>query len=51
LGFTGIHIETVRFDVRFASVDEWVGIQFAATPLAALVAEWIRGRASNCSAA
>jgi ubiquinone/menaquinone biosynthesis C-methylase UbiE len=38
-GFAGIRIETVTLDIRFASVDEWVGIQFAATPLAALLAE------------
>ncbi len=39
VGFMGIRIETVTLDIRFASVDEWVGIQFAATPLGALVAE------------
>ena len=38
-GFMGIRIETVTLDIRFASVDDWVGIQFAATPLAALVTE------------
>jgi ubiquinone/menaquinone biosynthesis C-methylase UbiE len=39
VGFMDIRIETVTLDIRFASVDEWVGIQFAATPLAALLAE------------
>jgi ubiquinone/menaquinone biosynthesis C-methylase UbiE len=38
-GFAGVRIETVTRTMRFASVDEWVGIQFAATPLAALVAD------------
>ena len=35
-GFNGVRIETVTQNVRFASIDEWVRIQFAATPLAAL---------------
>jgi ubiquinone/menaquinone biosynthesis C-methylase UbiE len=35
-GFTTVHIETVTRTIRFASVDEWVGIQLAATPLASL---------------
>jgi len=37
-GFAGVRIETVELTVRFGSVEEWVGIQFAATPLADLVA-------------
>jgi ubiquinone/menaquinone biosynthesis C-methylase UbiE len=36
-GFDGVRIETVTQNVRFASIDEWVRIQFAATPLAALL--------------
>ena len=36
-GFTRPHVETVIREVRFASVDEWVRIQFAATPLAVLL--------------
>jgi ubiquinone/menaquinone biosynthesis C-methylase UbiE len=35
-GFSGIRIETVSRTIRFGSVQEWVGIQLAATPLAAL---------------
>lgn len=38
-GFGGVRIETVTQNVRFASVDEWIRIQFAATPLAALVGQ------------
>jgi ubiquinone/menaquinone biosynthesis C-methylase UbiE len=38
-GFVGVQLETVTQNVRFASVEEWVKIQFAATPLAALVAD------------
>jgi ubiquinone/menaquinone biosynthesis C-methylase UbiE len=38
-GFASIQLETVTQTVRFASVDEWVEIQFVATPLAALVAD------------
>ena len=38
-GFAAVLLETVTRTVRFASVEEWVGIQFAATPLAALVAD------------
>jgi len=38
-GFAGVRIETAMLTVRFASVDEWVRIQFAATPLAALLSE------------
>ncbi len=34
-----MQLETVTQTVRFASVDEWVEIQFGATPLAALVAD------------
>ena len=37
-GFVGVEIQTVAQTIRFASVEEWVGIQFAATPLAALLA-------------
>jgi ubiquinone/menaquinone biosynthesis C-methylase UbiE len=36
-GFAGVRVETVTREVRFASVEEWVRIQFAATPLAALL--------------
>jgi ubiquinone/menaquinone biosynthesis C-methylase UbiE len=35
-GFVGVRIETVSLIIRFSSVEEWVGIQLAATPLAAL---------------
>jgi ubiquinone/menaquinone biosynthesis C-methylase UbiE len=35
-GFSSIRIQTVSLTIRFASVKEWVGIQLAATPLAAL---------------
>src|SRR5262249_25456725 len=38
-GFAGCRVETVRREVRFASVEEWVRIQLAATPLAALLEE------------
>jgi len=38
-GFAAVQLETVTQLVRFASVEEWVEIQFAATPLAALVAD------------
>jgi ubiquinone/menaquinone biosynthesis C-methylase UbiE len=38
-GFADIRIETVTKNMRFRSVDEWVGIQFAATPLALILAE------------
>jgi len=38
-GFAAVQLETVTELVRFASVEEWVEIQFAATPLAALVAD------------
>jgi SAM-dependent methyltransferase len=36
-GFAGFRVETVTREVRFATADEWVRIQFAATPLAALL--------------
>jgi ubiquinone/menaquinone biosynthesis C-methylase UbiE len=36
-GFAGVRIETVTRTIRFPSVEEWVGIQLAATPLASLV--------------
>ena len=35
-GFSRVRVETVSLTVRFSSVQEWVGIQLAATPLAAL---------------
>jgi SAM-dependent methyltransferase len=38
-GFVGIRIETVMKNMRFPSVDEWVRIQFTATPLASLLDE------------
>jgi len=38
-GFARVQLETVTQMIRFASVEEWVEIQFAATPLAALVAD------------
>jgi ubiquinone/menaquinone biosynthesis C-methylase UbiE len=38
-GFAGAHVETITREVRFASVEEWVRIQFAATPLATLLEE------------
>jgi ubiquinone/menaquinone biosynthesis C-methylase UbiE len=45
-GFAGVRVETVRRTVRFASVEQWVGIQFAATPLAALKADDVAVRVS-----
>jgi len=36
-GFTRPRLETITREIRFASVDEWVRVQFAATPLAALL--------------
>src|SRR5215831_4311928 len=36
-GFAGVRVETITREVRFASVEEWVRIQFAATPLADLL--------------
>jgi ubiquinone/menaquinone biosynthesis C-methylase UbiE len=38
-GFVEIRVETVTLVLRFASVEQWVGIQFAATPLAAQLRE------------
>ena len=38
-GFGGVRIETVTRTIRFPSVDDWVRIQFAATPLASLLLE------------
>lgn len=38
-GFDGIRIEAVTQTIRFASVNEWVEIQFTATPLARLLAD------------
>ncbi|HEY5659228.1 MAG TPA: methyltransferase domain-containing protein [Gaiellaceae bacterium] len=37
-GFSSTRVDTVSLTVRFSSVQEWVGIQLAATPLAALAA-------------
>jgi ubiquinone/menaquinone biosynthesis C-methylase UbiE len=36
-GFADVRVEPATLEVRFASVEEWVRIQFAATPLAALL--------------
>ena len=36
-GFGGIRIETVNRTIRFGSVEDWVGVQLAATPLASVV--------------
>jgi ubiquinone/menaquinone biosynthesis C-methylase UbiE len=36
-GFAAVTVQAVELTVRFASVEEWVAIQFAATPLAALI--------------
>jgi len=36
-GPTRLHIETITREVRFASAEEWVRIQFAATPLATVL--------------
>lgn len=38
-GFASVRVETVTQSIHFASVEEWVEIQFVATPLAALVAD------------
>jgi ubiquinone/menaquinone biosynthesis C-methylase UbiE len=38
-GFVDVRVETVTRKVRFASTEEWVRIQFDATPLAALLRE------------
>jgi hypothetical protein len=38
-GFADIRVETVTRKVRFASAEEWVRIQFGATPLALLLRE------------
>jgi len=38
-GFTDIRLETARLTVRFASAAEYVHVQFAATPLAALLTD------------
>jgi hypothetical protein len=38
-GFAEVHLEAVSQTIRFASVNEWVEIQFAATPLSALLAD------------
>jgi ubiquinone/menaquinone biosynthesis C-methylase UbiE len=36
-GFARPRVDTITQEVRFASAEEWVRIQFAATPLAALL--------------
>jgi hypothetical protein len=36
-GFAHPRLETIRREVRFVSTEEWVRIQFAATPLATLL--------------
>ena len=41
-GFARPCVETVTRTVRFASAEEWVRIQFAATPLAALLEGRVR---------
>jgi len=38
-GFAGIRLDAVTQTIRFGSVNEWVEIQFAATPLSALLAD------------
>jgi len=38
-GFARVRVETVTRNVRFASAEEWVRIQFAGTPLASLLRE------------
>lgn len=38
-GFVGVRVETVSRTILFPSVEEWVRIQLAATPLASLVRE------------
>jgi len=38
-GFVGIRLDAVTQTIRFGSVNEWVEIQFAATPLSALLAD------------
>jgi predicted NAD/FAD-binding protein len=44
-GFTNIRVETAARTVRFASAAEYVRVQFAATPLAGLLAD--RGPATR----
>jgi ubiquinone/menaquinone biosynthesis C-methylase UbiE len=39
-GFVEVRVDTAARTVRFASADEWVRIQFAATPLASLLWEY-----------
>jgi dihydrodipicolinate reductase len=36
-GFANVRLSTATHAIRFASVDEWVEIQFTATPLAGLL--------------
>jgi ubiquinone/menaquinone biosynthesis C-methylase UbiE len=43
-GFLRVRVDTVKRTVRFASVEQWVGIQFAATPLASLDGEDVVAR-------
>jgi hypothetical protein len=38
-GFVDVRVETVTRNVRFASPEEWVRIQFDATPLASVLFE------------
>ena len=38
-GFARLRMETISREVRFDSADEWVRIQFAATPLTAVLEE------------
>jgi ubiquinone/menaquinone biosynthesis C-methylase UbiE len=38
-GFADVHVQAVTRTLRFSSADEWTGFQFAATPLASLLAE------------
>jgi ubiquinone/menaquinone biosynthesis C-methylase UbiE len=38
-GFVEIHLEAVSQTIRFASLNDWVEVQFAATPLSALLAD------------
>jgi ubiquinone/menaquinone biosynthesis C-methylase UbiE len=46
-GFSSIRIETVSLTIRFGSVREWVGVQLAATPLAALRREDVSARVGD----
>jgi ubiquinone/menaquinone biosynthesis C-methylase UbiE len=46
-GLVRVRIETVKRTLRFASVEQWVRIQLAATPLAALLRERGPGEADD----